>query len=290
MRQLGGLLLVLGIGAAHSSLALTAVLVDGMTGRRQFAGFRLPALSATIIQSALGMTAMAVGFYTMLFSPISRRAHLFAKVLVGVVNLGPISFVITIVRLIQGAREPPEDNEFIPPEMDPNSDDISFVVGMGILSLISVCGTLIGGLTVVGLNLCAYLGGQPVDKHRGYYLIRYGYYNILTFLGGISQSVLGIYLGNRFGWGPYRNAVHVAVYTVFFPGIATVVGAVQTLYALYGFLRAMGWVDMSRKNDQSFMIATLACWLVTMILQIIVQPSYGDGAQFDAEGATYAAV
>lgn len=290
MRQLGGLLLVLGLGAAHSALALTAVLVEGMGGRSQFVGFRLPALCATIIQTALGMAAMGVGFATMIWTPVSARAHLVVKILVGIVNLGPISFFIAAVRMGQGAKEPPEESEFIPSSLSPSSDDLSFVVTMGIMALVSVCGTLIGGLTVVGLNLCAYLGKQPVDKHRGYYILRYAYYCILVVLGGISQLLLGIYLGMRFGWGPYDNAVHVAVYTVFFPCVTVVVGVVQTLYGIYGWCRALGWVTIQGKGDSSFMVATLVTWIITMVLQILLQPSYATGSEFDAEGATYAAV
>ena len=290
MRQLGGLLCILGIGAAHSALALTAVLVDGMGGEMQIDGLKLPALIATLIQVGLGMAAMAVGFFTLVVTPISKTAHKVAKILLLVVNLGPIPFVITVVRIAQGASEPPEDNAFIPPELNPTQTHIRFVVAMGLLGLVSVCASLIGGLTVVGLNLSAYLGGQAVDKHQGYYVLRFAYYSILQFIGGFSQLALGVFLAAKYGWGPYDYPVHVTVYTVFFPFLTIIVGAVQVLWGIYGWCRAVGWVKIRSKDDNRFMIATLVCWVVTMVLQIIVQPAYGSGMAYLTESQTYAAV
>jgi hypothetical protein len=69
-----------------------------------------------------------------------------------------------------------------------------------------------------------------------------------------------------------------------------VVGAAQTIYGIYGWCRAAGWLKMGSKSDHRFMIATLVTWIITMALQIIVQPSYGGGVVYLAERATYAAV
>lgn len=290
MRQLGGLLVILGIGAANSALALTAAIVEGSSGTMQIDGFKLPALIATLIQVAMGMVAMVVGFITLVATPISKMSHRVAKILLVVVNLGPISFVVTVIRIAMGANEPPEENDFIPYILNPTQTHIRFVVAMGILGLVSVCASLIGGLTVVGLNLNSFLGGHIVDKHRGYYVVRFGYYSILGFIGGFSQLALGTFLGAKYGWGPYDEPVHVAVYTVFFPSMTIVVGAAQTMYGIYGWCRAAGWLKMGSKLDNKFMVATLIAWIITMALQVIVQPSYGGGVMYLAEGATYAAV
>ena len=290
MRQLGALLAILGIGASFSALSLTAILVEGMTGAQQLDDFRLPVLVATIIQTALGMAAITVGLVMLLANPMTKRAHLWAKILVFIVNLGPIALVITVVKLVMGAREPPESSNFIPPAMNPTVSDIHMTVAMGILALVSVCTALIGGLTIVGLSLCAYLGGQPVDKHKGYYIIRYAFYNLLVFMGGISQLSLGVYLWIRFGGGPYYEAIHVTTYTVFFPGLSCLVGAFQTFMGIYGWSRALGWIRIHGKSDCRFLYVTWITWIVTMLFQVIVQPSYGRGDSYDAEGATYAAV
>jgi hypothetical protein len=290
MRQLGALLVILGMGAAYSALAFLSILVDGMTGVRHVEEFRLPALVATVVQTSIGMTAMVIGFVTLIATPLTKRAHVWAKILVAVVNIGPVSFIITVVKLIQGASQPPEENDFIPLILSPTQTDIRFAVAMGILALVSVCATLIGGLTVVGLSLCAYLGGQQVDKHQGYYIVRFAYYNLLVFIGGISQLMLGMYLWVRFGCGPYEEPVHVTTYTIFFPWMTCFVGAAQTSMGIYGWSRALRWSNTRDKDDHRFMYTTLSTWIVTMIFQIIVQPSYGDGTSYDAEGATYAAV
>jgi len=290
MRQLGALLIILGMGSSFSALALTAILVEGMAGAKQIYDFKLPALVATIIQTLIGMVAIVSGFVTLISTPFTSRAHFYAKILVCIVNLGPISFAITLIKLAMGASEPPEDNPFIPPSMNPNQSDIRMVCAMGILALVSVCTTLIGGLTIVGLSLCAYLGGQQVDKHQGYYVIRYAFYNLMVFLGGFSQLLLGIFLSARFGPGPYDQAVHVTTYTVFFPYITAIVGTVQTFMGVYGWSRAVGWIKIQGESDSVFLYVTLITWIITMVLQIIVQPSFGTGDSFDAEGATYAAV
>jgi hypothetical protein len=144
------------------------------------------------------------------------------------------------------------------------------------------------------LGLCAYVGQQPHGKDRRYYRVRYGYYNLLVIIGGGSQLALGIFLWIKYGCGPYADAVHIAVYTVFFPELTTLVGLIQTAVGVYGWSRAVGWLPFctttSLQHDASYLYATLGSWIVTTILQCLVQPSYAPSLQFDAEGATYTAV
>ena len=264
------------------------MLIDGMQGKAQVAGFKLPGLVATIIQTLLGMASMLIGFVHMTVAPMGSKPRLVGRILVGIVNLGPISFVITILRIIQSSTEPIETNPFIPVRLNPSQSDITFVIIQGILSLLSVCGTLIGGLTVVSLSLCAFLGGQPMEKHRSYWQLRLAYYSLLVAIGGLAQLLLGVYLGLRFGWGPYEEAVHVAVFTVFFPCLSIMVGLVQTLFGFYGWFVALQ--SQTSEKNWSFFYAALLNWIVTMTIQVMVQPSYGSGNSFDAEGATYGAV
>jgi hypothetical protein len=47
---------------------------------------------------------------------------------------------------------------------------------------------------------------------------------------------------------------------------------------------------MGGAEDHWFEYASLLSWLVTMLFQIIVQPSYAKGDAYDAEGATFASV
>ena len=121
---------------------------------------------------------------------------------------------------------------------------------MGILSLMSACATLSGGLTVTGLHLCALQASKPHARYKRYHNIRYGYYNLLVLTGGLSYyTVLGVYLlWSAFGCSPYKEAVHVAVYTVYFPMVSVVVGAMQMGMGVYGFLRAIGTCSMSTGN------------------------------------------
>lgn len=290
MRQIGGLLCILGIGAAHSALAMTAMIIDGGIGKSQIEGFKLPVLVSTLIQVMFGMYATVVGFSTLVATPISDTAHTLARILVVVVNLGPIAFILVLIRLVEGAMDRPEYYNFIPDVLSPTQPQIYFVVAMGIVGMVSVRLSLTGGLTCLALSLNAHLGGQAVDMYRGRFVTRLAYFSLLQVIGGFSQFALGIFLAASYGWGPYNQAVHVLIYTVFFPSLAIIVGAFQILWGFYGFARAVGWVKIRSINDNRFMLATLVTWLVTMILQVMVQPAYGGGMAFLAESPAYAAV
>jgi Ca2+/Na+ antiporter len=290
IRQLGGLMLALGIGAAFSTFALIAWLVEGKAGHKQVEGFNLPILVGNLLQAVCGLTAMGTGVVAMLSAPLSQRFHTWSKLTVAIINLGPVTFVITAVRLIQGANDPPEANTFIPVELDPSQTDIRFCAAMGVLVLISVCASLIGGLTVLGLHLCACLGRQPHSRHRAYHVIRLGYYSLLAALGGLSQLILGAYLWNRFGFGPYEDAVHVAAFTIHFPLIAVLVGSLQTIYGVYGLGRATGHFAIRGPSDHSFLKLTFVVWIASTFLQFVFQPAYDDDHIYNAEGPTVACV
>jgi hypothetical protein len=293
LRQLGGFMLVLGIGSAFSTMALICQLIEGMAGRMQMQieGFLLPLLVGNILQLSCGLAGMMCGFTALLYGgPYpSARFHKWCKRTVAIVNLGgPIAFVITVIRIIQGASDPPELNEFIPIILNPTQMDIRFCAGMGVLVLVSVCASLIGGLTVLGLHMCAIMADQPHSRHRAYHQIRLTYYNLLVLIGGLSQWMLGIYLWARFGHGPYEEPVHVAAYTVHFPIVSVIVGTFQTFMGLYGILF---WkLKQHSKDDDSFLYVVAVTWLVTTVLQFVLQPAYSGDAVYDAEGATVASV
>ena len=142
-----------------------------------------------------------------------------------------------------------EEYEFIPSSLNPTSTDIIVVVCMGILNLVSVCATLIGGLTVCGLQLCAYQAYQPHSRTKHYHVIRLGYYCILVLIGALSQIVLGIYCWIQYGFGPYYDdngnlaAIHIATYITQLPLIPILVGICQFYFGLYGFNIAYQWKD-----------------------------------------------
>jgi len=290
MRTLGGLLLILGSGAAHSALALTAVVIEGMGGRDQVRGFNLPVLVGSVLQCASGIASMIVGMYTMLAAPISNTTHKLAKMLLVIGNLAPITIVFSIIRIIMGARQDPSAGIFIPAAMEPTRNDNKFVAFCGIIALVAVCVTLLGGLTLLSSNLCAFIGDQSMTRNRLFYMLRYGYFCFLVTLGGWSQTLLGFFCWSRFGCGPYVDAVHVTVYTIFLPQLTCIVGFIQTVVGFFGLLRVLGWSRVGGAEDRRFEYASLVSWLITMLFQIVVQPSYASGDAYDAEGATFASV
>jgi hypothetical protein len=302
IQVLGGLMVALGIGAALSTMALISSLLEGMSGMAQVDGFLLPVLVGNFLQLVCGMTAMGTGLWAMMEVSATSllknnshggatRFHRSAQIAVGIINLGPITFIITLVRLIQGADEPPELQPFIPMSLNPIQADIRMCVAMGVLVLISVCGAIIGGLTVLGLHLCADLGGQPHSRHRAYHIIRAAYYNILVILGALAQLVLGGYLWGRFGFGPYDEPVHVATFTIHFPVVAVVVGTLQLMMGVLGFCRSVGWRPIGDESDKFFTATTGCVWISSIFLQVVFQPAYSsDPFEYNAEGSTVAGV
>ena len=100
---------VLGIGSAFSTLALISHLITGMEGQMQVEGFLLPILVGNILQLFCGLTAMGCGFVALLLGPYpSKKFHKACKITTLIINLGPIAFIITVMRIIQGAKDPPE--------------------------------------------------------------------------------------------------------------------------------------------------------------------------------------
>lgn len=290
MRQTGGLLLILGSGAAHSALALTAVVIEGMGGRDQIKGFNLPVLVGSVLQCFSGFVSMVVGLNTVLSAPLNKKAHNMAKFSLIIGNLAPITIVFSIIRIIMGARQDPAAGIFVPAALEPTRNDNKLTALNGIVALISVCVTLLGGLTLLSSNLCAFIGGQCMSRNRLSYMLRYGYFCLLVTFGGWSQLLLGAFCWSRFGSGPYSDPVHVTVYTIFLPQLTCITGFVQMTVGLFGLFRVLGWSYIGGHEDHRFEFASLVSWLITMLLQIIVQPSYARGDQYDAEGATFASV
>ena len=68
-RQLGAVLLVLGMGTTFSTFVLVAYIVEGRTGSNQIQGFRLPVLMANLLQVLSGMVAMVTGVICMFVAP-----------------------------------------------------------------------------------------------------------------------------------------------------------------------------------------------------------------------------
>lgn len=291
-------MVVLGIGAALSTMALIATLVEGMSGSAQVDGFSLPILVGNFLQLVCGMTAVGTGVWAMVHVPLSSlmnshggRFHRWMKVAIAVINLGPITFFITIVRLIQGADDPADVQIFIPMSLNPTQADIRMCVAMGVLVLISVCCAIIGGLTLLALNLCADLAGQPHSRHRAYQVIRAAFYNVLVVLGALAQLLLGAYLWSRFGFGPYEEPVHVATFTIFFPIVSVVVGTLQLWMGCFGFCRSVGWCKVGDESDASFLLVVGFVWISSIFLQNLFQPAYApDPYAYDAEGSTVACV
>jgi hypothetical protein len=74
--------------------------------------------------------------------------------------------------------------------------------------------------------------------------------------------------------------------------VAVLVGTLQTLMGLHGFLRATGYCWRGDETDHSALWWIGFVWIVSTFLQFVFQPAYGDDDeyQYNAEGATVACV
>lgn len=249
MRTMGGLLLILGAGAAHSALALTAFVIYGMGGREQVKGFNLPVLVGPMLQCTSGMDSMVVGLNTLLAASLSKTSRSLVFSLLILANLAPITIVFSIVRIVMGIQQDPSDGVFIPTYMEPTHSDTVVVGFSGVVALISVCITLLGGITLLASTLCAFIGDQCMSRNQFSYRIRYVYFNFLVAVGGLSQFLLGCFCWERFRGGPFDEAIHVTVYTIFLPQVTCGVGIIQTLVGIFGLLRGCRLVRMGGAED-----------------------------------------
>ena len=75
IRQLGGVILVLGIGTTFSTLSLIATLLEGQAGYHQIEGFKLPVVVANFLQVVSGLSSIVTGAICLFQAPVSSHYY-----------------------------------------------------------------------------------------------------------------------------------------------------------------------------------------------------------------------
>jgi len=295
-RQLGGMLLVMGVCVTFQPLAGIASLisVDQDASRTSFD--RIWLICCGIIQIIFGTLAMVVGYLGLVHDYGNRRL---TGTLLLITQLSWIPFVTGIIE-VGIAASPPYTietrisssdgiglleefvvNPFVPEDYLPNKNDVLFFGVMGILGLISYGLGFFGSLAFLESALYTFDVGKPTYRDAKYYRGRLLFYSFVVLIAGMSQILLGAYVLFEFGGGPISPPVGVAMYRVSFPEITMAVGSIQMTVGYYGVGNYLHLFPVG-PNDNKFQILALAGWFLQLILQYIVQISYIEGNENSA--------
>lgn len=295
-RQLGGLLLVLGVCVAFQPLTGTVSLINANQDASRTVFDNLWVLFCGILQLILGTLAMAVGYLGLVHDYGNRRL---TGTLLLMTQLLWIPFVTDIIKLGIAATPPynietirssnddiglPEEyivNPFVTEDYSPNQNDVLFIGGMGILGLISYGIGFFGSLAFLEFALYTFDAGKPTHRDAKYYRGRLLFYSFVMLIAGMSQLLLGAYVIFEFGEGPLSPPIGVAMYRVSFPEITMAVGSIQMVVGYYGVGNYLHLFPVG-PNDNNFQILALIGWLLQLTLQYIVQISYIEGEENSA--------
>lgn len=295
-RQLGGMLLVMGICVTFQPLAGISSFI-GVNQDGNITYFNVIWLICCgIIQIIFGTLAMVVGYLGLVHDYGSCRL---TGILLLMTQLAWIPFVTGIIEVGIAASPPytietlwssPDGigivdeyvvNPFIPEDYLPNKSDVLFFGAMGILGLISYGVGFFGSLAFLEFSLYTFDAGKPTLRNRKYYRGRLLFYSFIMLIAGMSQILLGAYVLFEFGGGPLSPLVGVAMYRVSFPEITMAVGSVQMIVGYYGVGNYLHLFPTG-PNDNYFQIFAIVGWLSQLILQYIVQISYIEGNENSA--------
>jgi hypothetical protein len=265
-RQLGGLLMFLSTAVLIFPMAGLASLV-GPDGTTPNEGIPLVSLIAAVLESALGILGIVVGY----LQTIHDYGNKYLTILLLIwIQIGWIPFITDMVAIGRGARS---GMAFIPAEYDPSASDVRLVGATGIMGVLGYGTGFLGSVALAGFALHAFQSGKPGDRSASYYRSRMPLYTFALGLVGLAQLLLGSFILARYGGGPLsKGPIGVAMFLVNFPEISVFVGALQTIIALYGATKACG--IRTSPNDHSYQIVLLIGWIATISLQIMVQFAY----------------
>jgi hypothetical protein len=295
-RQLGGLLLVMGMCVTFQPVAGIASLIGVNQDASRTAVDSIWLICCGIIQIIFGTLAMVTGYLGLVHDFGNRRL---TGALLLITLLSCIPFVTGIIE-VGIAASPPyiietrvsssdgiallEDyvvNPFVPEDYLPNKTDVIFLGCMGILGLISYGIGFFGSLAFLGFALYTFDAGKPSHRDAKYYRGRLLFYSFVMLIAGMNQILLGAYVLFEFGGGPLSPPVGVAMYRVSFPEITLAVGSIQMIVGYYGVGNYLNLFPVGPNNNR-FQILAMIGWLLQFILQYIVQISYVEGNEISA--------
>lgn len=292
-RQLGGLLLAIGVCVTFQPLDGIALLVNVKQDASKSDFDTLWLICCGIIQVVFGTLAMVVGYLALVHDYSNRRLTgtlilvtqlSWIPFLTGIIHVGIASsppYVIETqgstsdgVRLLQEYVV----NPFIPEIYSPNKNDVLFLGTMGILGLSSYGVGFFGSLSFLEFALYTFDVGKPTKRVAKYYRGRLLFYSFVMLIAGMSQILLGAYILFEFGGGRLSPSIGVAIYRVSFPEISVAMGSIQMIVGYYGVGNYLKLFPVG-PNDNTFQFLALVGWLLQFIFQYIVQISCSEGKE-----------
>ncbi|KAL3925886.1 MAG: hypothetical protein SGILL_000098 [Bacillariaceae sp.] len=292
-RQIGGLMLVLGTCATFQPLAAIASLtgVDDDGSGNSLSTLETVTLASGVLQFLFGTLAMVVGYLSLVHdygdSRLTGGLIIFTQLawmpfitgMVGVGQAASAPFTFDTRRTVSNGTVLLEEyvvNPFIPQEYVPNEMDVKFFGAMGILGIMAYGTGFLGSLGFTEFAQYSFDVAKPTHRDARYYRGRLLFYSFVLALAGVSQLLLGAYVLFQFGGGPLSPSVGVAMYRVYFPEISVAIGGVQLLVGYLGIARYLNYLPVGPNNDEMQGAAFLG-WFLQLVLQYIVQISYGSG-------------
>lgn len=125
-------------------------------------------------------------------------------------------------------------------------------------------------------SLYAFQNSTPEERHSSYFASRLGFYSLVLCLAGISQLMLGAYLLTSFDISEGKLSggfVSVGPYTVVYPSMSMLVGALQVINGLWGFARSLD-VAHGGPDDIIYGCSMAFQWMTMIGIQFICQIGY----------------
>lgn len=133
--------------------------------------------------------------------------------------------------------------------------------------------SFIGSIAFMQFSLYTFQNATPEERHSGYFAGRLGFYSLVLCVAGISQLMLGIYLLTNFDINDGKLSggfIKVGPYTVLYPSMSMLVGALQVINGLWGFARSLD-VAHGGADDIMYACSMAFQWTVMVCVQIICQ-------------------
>lgn len=265
-RKLAGVLLAISITVCFFPTGRLAPLINGNGGTVN-SGIQFAALMGNLIAFAMGILGGALAW--------AELVHDYgnANITFGISIFEILAFVPYITDIVMIGKAANTGKAFIPPMYNPSSGDVWFVGVMGMLGAGTFCLFLFGSYALLVMSIYEYQRGNPQSRNARYYRGRLAFYSAVMAIAGLAQLMLGAFVLNKYGGGPLKAPVVVAMFVVFFPEISVFVGLVFVVNGLWGIMRGM-----SKPNDHYFAFSMFFQYLCTQVMMVCTQTWWAPAA------------
>lgn len=217
-RQLGGILLVLGICATTIPLSdVTNIL--GTDNLKEATWLKILSLVAGLVQVVFGSLSVIVGYLSLVHDYGNSKLSTSLLVLL---QAAWIPFATRIIEISKQAFGPYEDtqdyvmNDFIPNEYLPTKTDVVVFGILGLMGEVSYMAGFFGALALVTFAIYSFDMKQATTRDAKYYRSKLLVFSFVVVVAGFSQLLLGGYILYVFGSGPLVPSMSKSISKRFF--------------------------------------------------------------------------